>query len=185
MTKQQQRKLARDNRNQLRDIERMDLSERIFNQVIDTSAYKSSSCVLSYSSIVSEVDTTLLNQQILLDGKSLYLPRTDTVNHKMDFYRVTDLTTLLPGYQGILEPCEEACRYEETSSCLMVVPGLAFDKRCYRMGYGGGYYDRYLEAYYHGFTMQIAFSIQEQDCIQIDSHDQKMDCVITESGIYK
>ncbi|CAM3665213.1 5-formyltetrahydrofolate cyclo-ligase [Erysipelothrix urinaevulpis] len=109
--------------------------------------------------------------------KKIYLPR---VNGKtMDFYRVQSREDLRESSFGILEPkeyCEIVCK---TCIDIIVVPMLAFDLNLYRIGYGGGYYDRFLKDY-NGYALGIAYSFQAIDYIPIESHDVKCDNIMTE-----
>lgn len=139
-------------RNQIHNKEKR--SMQIIQKLMESDDYKQANIVLGYSSIGSEVKTEQLLQCILYEQKLLYLPRViDCKNATMEFYKVVDLDDLEVGYQGILEPyptipfsleVKPTSREEQDYNVLIVVPGVAFDNKKMRMGYGMGYYDRYL-----------------------------------------
>ncbi|MDA9684737.1 5-formyltetrahydrofolate cyclo-ligase [Candidatus Pelagibacter bacterium] len=117
-----------------------------------------------------------LNQEILL-------PVTDK-NNLMDFFPWEKNEVLYVGKFGILEPIKSIPKIPD----LILVPILAFDKKKYRLGYGKGFYDRYLNRYLKKFknilTVGIAFSFQRHDNLPISQKDVKLDYIITEKGIF-
>lgn len=161
-------------------------SEAIMEDVLQSGQYERARIILSYSAFRSEVDTDRLNREALLRGKELYLPRTYAGEKRMSFYPVRDLSKLESGYQGILEPRETASferrteedRFLAKEEVLMVMPGVAFDERGFRMGYGGGYYDRYLFQYGAGITsMLVAFEEQKVSILPAGEFDVKPDFI--------
>lgn len=145
--------------------------------------------VLSYASFRSEVETTWFNQEVLRQGKPLYLPKTDATNKRMCFYPVQHLGELREGYQGILEPVqttsvEQRCAGAallKREEVLMIMPGVAFDACGHRMGYGGGYYDRYLQQYGAGLTsLLVAFEAQRVVSVPVEEYDVRPGYILTE-----
>lgn len=128
--------------------------------------YRSES-LLCYVSYGSELDTVELIREALRLGKAVYVPRV-LEEHRMDFFRIGSLEELRPGFHGIPEPPEsgeiytgetlltETTRHEDAILALMLMPGVAFDSYGNRLGYGGGYYDRYLAAHPRFQTYSIA-----------------------------
>ena len=105
--------------------------------------------ILCFASFGSEIDTSVIWQEALRLGKAVYMPRVvETPSLVMEFYRIRSESELRPGYRGIQEPVESAPRYEyhaeKMSRTLMLMPGAAFDRQKNRLGYGKGFYDRYL-----------------------------------------
>ncbi len=105
-----------------------------------------SDVLLGFASYGSEISTDEILEEALRRGKALYLPKVE--GEEMSFYRVLDLTQLREGYRGIREPAGNTDRYVyDAAGCsrtLMLMPGAAFDPMRSRMGYGKGFYDRYL-----------------------------------------
>lgn len=184
------RRQALDIRNGLERNYRAQCSERIMEQVFEAEWFERAKIVLSYASIRSEVETDGLNREVLQQGKQLYLPKTDAKINQMSFFLVEDLSELHAGYQGILEPAETVSAeklFEKDSGytkedILMVMPGVAFDGRGFRMGYGGGYYDRYLEKYGGNLTCAfVAFDEQRQPVVPAETWDVRPAYIVTQS----
>lgn len=112
--------------------------------------YYRSECLLCFVSYGSEIDTSGLISEALKTGKKVYVPKVNTTCEKpeMGFFRIRGTEELRPGYQGIPEPqgVTEEYEYSEKTAknTLLVMPGVAFDKFGNRLGYGAGFYDRYL-----------------------------------------
>lgn len=175
-------------RDSLNSAYRAEQSERIVEQLLQSELYRRANVILSYSSFRSEVGTEELNREILRQGKSLYLPKTYSHEKRIRFYAVEDLSRLEKGYQGIWEPdgaASDEIRFGEKPDAdrrdvLMVMPGAAFDADGYRMGYGGGYYDRYVSQYGEWFTsVFIAFQEQGVPVLPREEHDRKPDFILT------
>ncbi len=188
MTKTQVRKQALENRDAMDAIWRQQASMEIHSRIVQSKEYREADKILSYASFRSEVDTQELNQRIIEDGKRLYLPKTYPREHKMIFFPVRDLANLQPGYQGIMEPEESETEIFQDfgdgkyQHILMLMPGAAFDESGNRMGYGGGYYDRYLarkESYV--VTLFLAFEEQGVEEVPTEFYDKKPDGIVTQT----
>lgn len=166
--------------------DRMRWSQEIQNRIRESRRYKEAETVLSYASFRSEVSTDQINEWILQDGKRLYLPRTYADRKEMIYYRVTELSSLKPGYQGICEPAQKdpwlPAEGQVEGPVLMLMPGAAFDRYGSRIGYGGGYYDRFLDIYGGWIThkVMLAFAGQQLPKIYRENHDIAPDGIITE-----
>lgn len=151
--------------------------------------YRESEAVFLYMDYRSEVMTTLLAEELLTSGKRVFAPR--VIGFDIVFYEIRSLDDLEAGYQGIREPMEKPeMLLKETvlqeKRCLVLVPGSVFDYECHRMGYGKGFYDRFLEKCGDNVTaVGLAFSCQIAKMIPTESHDRRMDLVVTENGIIK
>ncbi len=156
---------------------RQELSKVIIDRLTALSEYKNAKNLLCYASFASEVETTDLMAEILADGKKLYLPKCEVETHEMQAVRVTDLSSLEKGAYGIAEPVGEG--EEPKKIDLVIVPLVAFDRSLARLGYGGGYYDRFLPKT-DAIRIAIAFSEQECEKIPLDETDIRMDIIITE-----
>lgn len=188
------RRQALEIRNGLEKNYRAHCSRQIIERLFNEACFGRAKIVLSYASIRSEVETGRLNREVLRRGKQLYLPKTYAHSRQMRFFRVEDLSDLKEGYQGILEP-EETVAAEflfdgdgsyTKEEILMVMPGVAFDETGCRMGYGGGYYDRYVEQYGGQFTsLLIAFDEQQRPVIPVEQWDARPSYIVTQSGVRK
>lgn len=144
--------------------------------------------VLLYLSFRSEPDTHALLRQLNERGICTAVPRTDSKNHTMDAVGITDFADLKPGNYGILEPDPRGIASGrlpillKNSIDLILLPGLAFDCRGYRLGYGGGYYDRYLCGY-RGKSAALAFSDCVTEKLPHDSHDMRIGAIVCENAL--
>lgn len=183
MEKGEARRQALKKRDAITGEDRERWSLEIQREIREQLWYRQADIVLSYASFRSEVSTEKINEWILADNKQLFLPRTYAYRHRMEFYRVTDLSLLEAGYQGILEPKESEpplLLLPDGKNVLMLMPGVAFDENGNRIGYGGGYYDRYLEVYGDRIdnTVLLAFSGQRVPVIESELCDRKPDRII-------
>ena len=152
-------------------------------QIISLEEYKEADTILCYASCKGEADTWLLIEKALEDGKRVALPRV-TGPAEMHFYKITSMKDVAPGYYDIPEP-SEACQ-EEIVEGFLVVPGTAFDRQMHRMGYGGGFYDAWLEC--HGSQVTacgLAYDFQLRNEIPVEQHDRRMDIVITPDEVIR
>lgn len=139
--------------------------------------------VLLFASFRSEVDTAGLIKHCFSIGKHVVLPRTDKERGELVLFGVTGIGELVPGYMGIPEPSVFDGRTAAVQDMdLIVVPGVAFDERCNRLGYGKGYYDKLLR---HRKAPAIALSYEEQivAALPAEPHDIGMDKIITDKRI--
>lgn len=184
MEKEQLRKIALERRNRIGDKLRKSWSEDITVQVKRLPAFQEATDVLSYSSFRSEVLTDSIHRWCWQMGKRLYLPKTEPIGKTMDFYEVKEYTPLVRGYQGIWEPAGGECFIPEKKSrdtfIFLIMPGAAYDEKGNRIGYGGGYYDRYLARYgeYIDRTVMIAFDVQLVESIPSEQWDIRPQSII-------
>lgn len=140
--------------------------------------YKEAKTIMVYISYNGEVDTHKLIEKMLKDGKKLCAPKciSKEIIEARAFERISDLTL---GAYGILEPDGE----QTEDIDLVIVPGVAFNEELHRIGYGAGYYDRFLENF-SGVTCGLFYEIQKND-FKNDACDKQLDYIITEKGIYE
>jgi 5-formyltetrahydrofolate cyclo-ligase len=161
---------------------RQEKSRAIAEQICTSPWYAATDCFFAYAAIRSEVDLTAFCGRAWADGKTLFFPKVDGKN--MDFYRVTDFGQLQKGSFGVPEPnlavCPQATGQEEAHAVLLV-PGVAFSGEGYRLGYGGGFYDRYLERKSEIYPVGICFGEQLTQDFVPQAHDRRMREVLTET----
>lgn len=176
-------------RNSLSAGERKEKSAAIWGLLKQEEVYQKAQIVLAYMDYRSEVMTTGLVEEILSAGeKRVFVPKVEGMN--IQFYEITSLDDLLDGYQGIREPSgdKEKLFTEEVSrgaDCLILVPGAVFDRERGRMGYGKGFYDRYLAAFPALTSVSPAFSCQIARKVPVEEHDKRPDMVITETEVIR
>lgn len=141
--------------------------------------------VLSYSSFGSEWRTRPFNDWVLRVGHALYLPRIDRQSRRLVIHRVDDLDGLRPGVWQIPEPDPSICPVVSDPGVidLALIPGLAFDASGGRLGYGGGFYDRLLVQVPQAFRIAAAYDFQIVPAVPMESHDQRVSCIVTESQV--
>ena len=169
---------------------RTEKSSRIIKKLFTTEAYRSADVILTYVNYQSEVITTALIERALADRKFVFAPKVE--ENDMDFCRITGMKCLEEGYRGILEPsgneifCEKIIR-ENSKNTLMIMPGVVFDEKRHRIGYGKGFYDRYLmrmeELGITIHTLALCFECQMLQNIPYGIHDRKPDFVLTEKRL--
>lgn len=162
-------------------INRNHITKSIEKKLFDLNEFKQAKTIFSYKSFKSEVMTDEINNKILEHKKILALPK--TCGDKMSFKQVVDIKKDLEiGSFNILEPKENLENIYKADVC--IIPGVAFSKDCFRMGYGKGFYDRFLE---NKDILKIGISFDEQifDKIPTDKFDVMLDIVITPTKIYR
>ncbi|MGA2617171.1 MAG: 5-formyltetrahydrofolate cyclo-ligase [Thermoguttaceae bacterium] len=162
---------------------------RITDRLRAMPEYGAAATVLSYVSFRSEVPTREFIEQALADGKRVAVPW--CVEDRLELFRLEGLADLAPGSFGILEPRPEVRLRPERRAAveeldLVVVPGLAFDPHCGRIGYGRGYFDRLL-ARAGGETALVAVAFQCQIFAEVPMlpGDVRMDAIVTETKVYR
>ena len=177
-----------EKRNQMDPEKRSAASKKIANWVLANKRFKLAKTVFLYASYKSEVETKELIQACLKLGKRVALPKVN--GEEMEFYAISSWEELFPGYQGILEPqTADKEPVIPVDSDVMLLPGAVFDRRGGRIGYGGGYYDRYLDNILDGYGHRpylMALGFAGQICpkkLPTETHDKKMDCILTERRV--
>ena len=153
--------------------------------------YRSAQTVMLYAAVRGEVDTGALMARVISDGKKLVLPRAVPETRELELRRVSDPPSeLAPGNYGIPEPLSGTEIIPAESVDLVAVPGVAFDRRGNRLGYGAGYYDRFLGRRGGGgsppaprpVAVGLAFEFQVVDELPAGEHDRSVHILVTESG---
>ena len=187
-TKERIRKRALMLRDAMTETERNSKSRIIIEKVMETSVYRNAEIILAYVNYRSETQTDIFIKNALEAGKKVYCPKVN--GEDMDFYAIDAIEELTDGYRGIKEPpvreemllCDKGIREGRN---MMLMPGCAFDRERNRIGYGKGYYDKYLEKHPGLQTVAVCFECQMQEEILSDEYDKKPDMIITEENIYK
>lgn len=178
------RKRMKDIRRSVNPADKMEWDEKIFKNLVSTELYKSSEMILCYISTDIEVDTRMFINYALQDGKKIAVPKCNDDN-TMCFFEISSFDSLVRSSFGIDEPSENVHRKitdDEIKNSLCIVPALSFDRYGMRVGYGGGYYDRFLQKY-DTDTIGICYDICISEKIDNQAHDVKIKNIITEKAI--
>ncbi|MCL2226656.1 MAG: 5-formyltetrahydrofolate cyclo-ligase [Oscillospiraceae bacterium] len=150
----------------------------IFLQVTSLKAFSDARNIMLYYSVEREPDTVEIAKHALANGKTVAFPYCFR-GGIMQAREVKDLNILVPAILGIPAPPDEAPLVEPEKLDLIIVPALAFDKSGYRLGYGGGYYDRYLSDI-SAYTVGITRHRLLRDEVPREKHDVAVNCLVTE-----
>lgn len=148
-----------------------------------TPAFQNAERVAVFLSFGDEIDTWGIVAAAWRLGKEVWAPKVDEKARVLRWGRVRGRDDLVPGpYRGILEP-EQAVAADAVRPDLVIVPGLAFDGEGYRLGYGGGYYDRCLAGWPGAARYGYAFAWQRVDRVPREHHDVPVDALVTDAGV--
>lgn len=181
MDKKSLRKQMKDLRDSISALEKETYDQNIFSKVITSPFYRESENLFIYVSFGSEADTHRIIEKAIKDNKTVYVPKVINRTEGMAAVKINSISELKASRFGMLEPeiiSEEAKPWQLD---LMIIPGLAFDKRGGRLGYGAGYYDRFLsEAKAEAYKIGIAYSCQIIDEVPMEEKDFFIDSIITD-----
>lgn len=185
--KKRARRLALEKRDALSLGDRTAYSHRIAEIMRELPEYREAEIILAYAAIRSEVMTAELIDGALQTGKRVFLPRVE--GDEMRFYEIRSRGELVDGFRGISEPEGDPAKawtadMQEVGKVMLWMPGAAFDRAHHRIGYGGGYYDRYLAEMGEGLTIAaLAYFCQVSPEIPWEEHDKMPELIVTEQGI--
>ncbi|MGN1133878.1 MAG: 5-formyltetrahydrofolate cyclo-ligase [Oscillospiraceae bacterium] len=152
----------------------------IFKNARELEAFQQAEEVLIYVSSAIEVDTYMLADYCFECRKKLYSPKCIPNSNDMIFYETESFDDLEKGSFGIYEPCEQCRKMNETEHPVCIVPGLAFDKRGYRLGFGKGFYDKFL-AEFKGIKIGLCYDDCVTESLPKDAYDVPVDILVTEN----
>ena len=171
-------------REALSEQERSVFDDRITQKLLATSEYAEATTILTYVSVSSEVSTRMFIECALRDGKTVAVPRC-LPGHCLEFVAITSLDQLIAAPFGLLEPPKElpALTEEQMDASICIVPALLVDTKGYRLGYGAGFYDRFLSTY-PGKKICLAYQQNlSRTMLPHTAFDVAVDAVITESDV--
>lgn len=165
------------------ESEREVKSDHIFNKVIVLDDWKKATCIGITISRTFEVNTRKLIKQAWREGKQVAVPKCIPVTREMIFYLISSFDQLETVYAGLCEPkMNETKLILSNVLDLIIIPGMAFTQHGHRLGFGGGYYDRFLNTY-DGNLLALAFDFQIQPCLPMESHDVGVNQIVTEKRV--
>ncbi len=165
-------------RNSILEQTRHAESEKIANRLIETELYKNAESIFVYVSVGSEVETSGIIERIINDGKRVAVPLCDKDERIMTAVLIDSRDDLKTGAYGIPEPKNADRVLPKNEIDLIITPAIAFDRQGMRLGYGGGYYDKFLSGY-EGISIGLAFSECIKDKLPSEEFDCRVDRVIS------
>lgn len=180
--KQELRLKCRERRTNMEAENKKLLDNSIAENVKRLKEYRPAKTLLVYMSTPIEVDTVKIIENAWADGKRVAIPRCIPNSRDMEFHYIESFDEVAPGTFSVLEPDPTLPIVTDFSGCLMIVPGMQFDMKGYRIGYGKGYYDRYMVRF-TGISAGICYSEELRPFMYHGRYDQSVDIVVTDKRI--
>ncbi len=176
------RERCKNNRKGLDPKEKIVMDSMVAQNVRRLYQYRSAKTVMVYVSTSIEVDTFKIIENAFRDGKRVAVPRCIPQTRQMEFHYINSVDDLAPGSFSVLEPPVDFPVVTDFSSALMLVPGFMFDYFGYRLGYGKGYYDRYMSRF-SGSAVGMCYSDELKRYMYHGRYDRAVDTVVSEKWI--
>lgn len=181
------RKKFKEQRKNISLQDRTLANEKIFENLINLIEIENADYILTFISFGSEPDTLKFAEYILSNGKKLAAAKCTSEKGVMNFHLIKSLDDLEKGSYGIPEPKNDipflSDEEIDKNKVLCIVPGYSFSEKGYRLGYGGGYYDRFLSEHKNVKTVGICFDEMISDEIPVEEYDVPVSLVVTDRKI--
>ena len=175
MNKKELRAMIRERKRAMTPEEINSRSEKLMELFLRSEAYKTAKTIYGYLPYNQEVRTVPMLEQALKDSKRVAVPK--CYGDEMKFLFMDDLSKVEKGYAGIPEPiADEPVADDETA--LVLMPGMAFDPQGHRIGYGGGFYDKFLAQEPNHPTLALCYDFQVLPHLETEEFDIPVDCVL-------
>jgi len=178
------RKQIMKTRNNLSINELNEKSIKVFQTLKNEKSYLDKSNILSFMSFGSEINMDYVNKDLIARNGYVLLPKVNETKDALEIYKVTSYDDFVLSDYKILEPDPAKCQripYKDIE--LILSPGVVFDRKGYRIGYGGGFYDRLItETSSECVVIGVGFDLQLVDTVPKEDHDRQLDALITETG---
>lgn len=182
-SKEKIRQEAQEMLKSLNNTRRSSVTQLLHDRLFDSDLWKKAESIGVTMSQDIEWDTYPIINQAWREKKIISVPKATHKTRQMTFYAITSFDQLEEGYIGIQEPIEgKATEIKKQEIDLLIVPGVAFTKAGYRIGFGGGFYDRFL-ADYTGKTVSLIATEQLYNNLPHDEYDQPVNYIITDQGL--
>lgn len=175
MDKKQLRSMIREKKRAMTPEQIEVASARLGELFVVSELYRNATTIYGYLPYNQEVRTVPMLERALRDGKRVAVPK--VYGEEMKFIYLTDLSQVGPGYAGIPEPIADEPVAEDPTA-LVLMPGLAFDKEGHRIGYGGGFYDKFLAREPQHPTLALCYDFQLLPQLETEEFDIPVDCVL-------
>lgn len=175
MDKKELRRTIREKKRAMTEAEIEARSAKLAELFFQSEAYKNAKTIYGYLPYNQEVRTVPMLEQALRDGKRVAVPK--VYGEEMKFLFLDDLSQVEKGYAGIPEPVADG-PVADDKTALVLMPGLAFDPQGHRIGYGGGFYDKFLAEEPNHPTLALCYAFQLLPTLETEEHDIPVDCVL-------
>lgn len=175
MDKKELRRQIRLKKQAMTETEILEKSRTLTDKFLKTKEYADASTVYGYLSYNQEVRTESILRQALMEGKRVAVPK--VFGDEMEFIYITDMEQIAMGYKGIPEPVADT-PIAKDATALVLMPGIAFDNKGGRIGYGGGFYDKYLSREPNHTKVALCYDFQIVDTLPMEEFDIPVDLVI-------
>ncbi len=175
------RQILRDRKAALSPAERLEKSRHICRQV--SAMVRAGETVMAYTSKELEVNTAPLIDTLLERGIPVIVPIIVREDFSLRLSYLRDRSVLVPSTFGVPEPIGNEIPADAGKISTILLPMLGFDRTGSRIGYGAGYYDRFLEKHGNMRKIGIAFACQEMEKLPVEANDFRMNCIVTEEGV--
>ena len=175
MDKKELRSMIREKKRAMTEEQIVSASRRLAALFHAHPLYQNARTIYGYLPYNQEVRTVPMLEQAMKDGKRIAVPK--VFGNEMKFIYLDDLTKIEKGYCGIPEPVEDVPVADDPTA-LVLMPGLAFDPQGHRIGYGGGFYDKFLAAEPDHPTIALCYDFQMVDRLETEEFDVPVDCVL-------
>ena len=178
--KKEKRSFYRKKRKDIARAQKEILDKILFEKIISLKEFCEANIILAYYPINDEINTVPIIEYALREGKRVALPISSTVDYTLTFRLISSLDELKNGAYSIPEPTEDAEIFNNETKALCIVPGLSFDRSGNRLGYGKGFYDRFLSEF-NGTTVGLCYSEFLLNNLPTDKNDRTVDIVVSDT----
>lgn len=158
-------------------------SDIVSKSILSHYLYNEMKNIMVYISFKNEVNLKYLIEQSWMNGKNIFIPKTNIVAHTMQPYQINSWDDTIKGNYNLIEPKNNLTPFPIDEIELVLVPGIVFDRKGNRLGYGGGYYDRFFSQFIvHPFRIGVCYEFQLIDNLPSEQHDLPMNEIVTEES---
>ena len=175
MNKKELRALIRQRKHSMTETEITEKSEKLGQLFAQSELYRAANTIYGYLPYNQEVRTVPMLERAIAEGKRVAVPK--VIGEDMKFIYIRDMSRVEKGYAGIPEPVDDGPVADDPTA-LVLMPGLAFDREGHRIGYGGGFYDRFLAEEPDHPTLALCYDFQMQDALETEEFDIPVDAVL-------
>lgn len=182
--KKQLRKNVLSHLANLNEQNKLFIEEKFYHTLFQTDIWKESSVIGTTYSTENEWNTKPIIERAWQDGKQIAIPKSNHQSKEMKFYELNHFDELIVGDYNIKEPKKNNQMIDKEIIDLLIVPGVVYNSSGYRIGFGGGFYDRFLSDF-SGETVSLVASFQINELLPVEEHDLPVKYYITEEKIMK